>query len=233
MSDDELLLQQQIEYYRARAAEYDDWVYRRGRYDRGEKHREKWLAELDRVRDALRLANPGGDVLELACGTGLWTKHLLENCDRLVAVDAASEALEVNRRKFNDRRIEYIHADLFNWKPSGRFDFIFFAFWLSHVPVSRFKNFWSMIGGAVKTGGTVFFVDSRFIADSTAVDHEPLGREGRAKRRLNDGREFEIVKVFHEPSRLSADLRALGWFGQVENSGDHFYYGSFRRPAGT
>lgn len=29
------ILEEQIEYYRARAAEYDDWWFRRGRYDRG------------------------------------------------------------------------------------------------------------------------------------------------------------------------------------------------------
>ncbi|QFS50036.1 hypothetical protein [Nostoc sphaeroides] len=31
------VIQQQIEYYRARANEYDQWFYRTGRYDRGEE----------------------------------------------------------------------------------------------------------------------------------------------------------------------------------------------------
>ena len=29
------ILQEQIDYYRARAAEYDEWFNRQGRYDRG------------------------------------------------------------------------------------------------------------------------------------------------------------------------------------------------------
>jgi demethylmenaquinone methyltransferase/2-methoxy-6-polyprenyl-1,4-benzoquinol methylase len=36
---DESTLKEQIEYYRARAAEYDEWHLRTGRYDRGEDHR--------------------------------------------------------------------------------------------------------------------------------------------------------------------------------------------------
>ena len=34
MSEDGIL-QDQIEYYRARAGEYDEWWFRTGRYDRG------------------------------------------------------------------------------------------------------------------------------------------------------------------------------------------------------
>ena len=35
MGEQHQLLDEQIAYYRARAAEYDDWWFRRGRYDRG------------------------------------------------------------------------------------------------------------------------------------------------------------------------------------------------------
>ncbi|HWB12935.1 MAG TPA: hypothetical protein VG826_27165 [Pirellulales bacterium] len=40
MNDD--LLHEQLAYYRARAAEYDQWFLRQGRYDRGEEHRIQW-----------------------------------------------------------------------------------------------------------------------------------------------------------------------------------------------
>ena len=40
------LIQEQIAYYRARAAEYDDWFFRRGRYDRGRDFNEQWTGEL-------------------------------------------------------------------------------------------------------------------------------------------------------------------------------------------
>src|SRR5688500_69836 len=51
--DDARLLKEQIEYYRARANEYDEWAFRRGRYDRGPHHRAVWLAEVAAVERAL------------------------------------------------------------------------------------------------------------------------------------------------------------------------------------
>ena len=74
MTDDDSLLKQQIEYYRARATEYDDWFLRIGRYDRGEDHRKKWFAELEQVREALATAHPGGDATTglRVSGCGFW-----------------------------------------------------------------------------------------------------------------------------------------------------------------
>jgi hypothetical protein len=67
--DDRRLLDEQIEYYRARAEEYDEWWFRKGRYDRGEEQRQAWFAEVAQVEAALRQAGPGG-----ALG---WTGYVL------------------------------------------------------------------------------------------------------------------------------------------------------------
>ena len=130
MSDEAQLLDEQIEYYRARAAEYDDWFYRRDRYDRGEEHRQQWFAEAQEVRDALATAAPSGNALELACGTGVWTRELLRSASRVVAVDASPEVVEINRRCVGEAPVEYVLADIFDWEPTSRFDFVFFGFWL-------------------------------------------------------------------------------------------------------
>jgi hypothetical protein len=39
------VLHEQLEYYRARAAEYDQWWWRRGRFDRGAELNARWFAE--------------------------------------------------------------------------------------------------------------------------------------------------------------------------------------------
>ena len=80
--DEESLIQQQIEYYRARSSEYDEWFLRTGRYDRGDEHRKQWFAEVTGVHKALESSNPAGNILELACGTGLWTKHLVPHAGK-------------------------------------------------------------------------------------------------------------------------------------------------------
>lgn len=222
------LLDEQVEYYRARAAEYDEWFLRQGRYDRGPSHRAEWFGEIALVEAALRDALPRGDVLELACGTGLWTRHLADGRRRVVAVDTSPEAIAINRARVKSDAVEYVVADLFSWVPPARqFEAVFFAFWLSHVPVARCDMFWQRVRTALRPGGTVFFVDGLFEQASTARDHVPLDVSGVAQRRLNDGREFRVVKVFYEPALLERQLSQGGWRGWVRSSGRFFVYGSF------
>lgn len=198
-------LDTQIAYYRARAAEYDEWFYRQGRYDRGPAQREQWFREVGIVQNALAGLAPLGDVLELACGTGLWTERLAAAADHVHAIDASPEVFAIDSL------------------PAA--DFVFFGFWLSHVPPDRFDSFWRTVRSALRPRGRVFFVDSRLAPSSTAVDHEPPTDAGIERRKLNDGREFEIVKVFYQPEPLQQRLASLGWRANVRTSGDYFVYG--------
>jgi demethylmenaquinone methyltransferase/2-methoxy-6-polyprenyl-1,4-benzoquinol methylase len=44
-------------------------------------------------------------------------------------------------------------------------------------------------------------------------------------RRLNDGREFRIVKIFYDPSGLEARLADMGWRFAVRTTDRHLLYG--------
>jgi demethylmenaquinone methyltransferase/2-methoxy-6-polyprenyl-1,4-benzoquinol methylase len=222
------LLEEQLHYYRARAAEYDDWFLRRGQFDRGVEENAKWSRELRALDMALRETKPAGDVLELACGTGWWTKRLLSGAIRLLAVDAAPEMLRLNRQRVRDPRVEYVQADLFDWQPTDRFDFVFFAFWLSHVPTDRFEAFWSMVADALKPSGRVFFADNKRVPGASASTDDANGQV----RRLNDGREFRIVKVYYEPEELTGSLTRLGWRCQVRTTEKFFIFGVADRTGG-
>jgi SAM-dependent methyltransferase len=223
---DRELLDEQIAYYRARAPEYEEWFLRLGRYDRGEEHRRAWQEEVARVEAALRDAQPRGRVLELACGTGLWTRRLAEHAELVTAVDASPEVIRMNRERLAGGRVRYVEADLFAWAPSETYDFVFFGFWLSHVPPARFEAFWSMVRAALAPGGSVFFVDNANDPQIAARDHRLPGPDDFVMdRRLNDGRHFRVVKVFYEPPELEARLRALGWRGRVQSTGEFFVHG--------
>ncbi len=229
-------LDEQILYYRARAGEYDAWFLREGRYDRGDAHREEWNAEIVRAEEALAAAAPGGRVLELACGTGLWTRRLIATADELTAIDASPEVQQIARGRIAEEapdragRVDWRIADLFDWRPDATWDFIFFGFWLTHVPNDRFDAFWNTVADALAPGGTVFFVDSLWTPDSTAVDHDLGGKDaGLVERRLDDGRTFRVVKVFRHPDRLHERLEALGWVGEVRPLGKYFHVGCVRR----
>jgi demethylmenaquinone methyltransferase/2-methoxy-6-polyprenyl-1,4-benzoquinol methylase len=225
--DETALLHEQRAYYRARAREYDQWWERKGRFDRGAEANARWFEEAAELRRALDRFDPAGTVLELACGTGIWTRELTRRATRLVAVDASAEMLEINRRCADAGAVEYVQADLFEWQPpAGAFDVCFFGFWLSHVPETRFARFWETVGTALRPGGRVFFLDSDRTDRSTAVDHV-LPHDGETMlRKLDDGREFRIVKRFYAPDRLRRRLFELGWDVDVHNTGEFFIYGS-------
>lgn len=228
MSEPELLAEQ-MSYYRARAGEYDDWFYRRGRYDRGPEANAGWLKELATVEAAIADLAPLGDVVELAAGTGLWTRWLATLGDSVTAVDASEEVLAINAARVANDKVERVVADLFSWEPPRRFDTVFFGFWLSHIPPERLDWFWHFVAELLIDGGRFFFVDSRYNEHSTARDHQLEGETATSvTRRLDDGREFRIVKVFHDPHDLQRRLAERGWHADVRASGNYFIYGSGR-----
>ena len=49
VNDERQLLADQIAYYRARAAEYDAWWFRTGRFDRGAANNAAWRADVASV----------------------------------------------------------------------------------------------------------------------------------------------------------------------------------------
>ncbi len=172
-------------------------------------------------------------MLELACGTGLWTRVLARHAQRVTAVDAAPEMLALNRERLaaaGRTNVDYLRADLFRWEPPrASYHACFFAFWLSHVPESRFAGFWETVALALKPGGRVFFIDSARSEHSTAADHHlPEGNEDTMRRRLDDGREFQIVKRFYDPDLLHKRLAELGFDVEVRSTGEYFIYGSGR-----
>ena len=233
----EEVLAEQVAYYRARAPEYDDWWERRRGYDLGEQVTSAWRADAALLRDALDAFAPRGQVLELAAGTGIWTGELLRHADRVLAVDAAPEALAINRAKHDGRRVDYVVADLFSWMPPRRFDAVCFAFWLSHVPSARWAQFWALVDRALAPGGRVWFCDSAspeyaasYGPEVYRVRADRLGWAGEYhQRRLRDGRAFEIVKRYWHPLELETELAAIGWHAVVRNTRWAFIQGSATR----
>jgi demethylmenaquinone methyltransferase/2-methoxy-6-polyprenyl-1,4-benzoquinol methylase len=226
------LIADQIAYYRARAREYDDTLRQLERYvslggSVAGRPGDEEGKEVATLLDALERMRPFDSVLELACGTGWWTQWLAQHGRRVTAVDAAEEMLALNRERVKAANVKYIVADVFSWKPDRKFDLVFFAFWLSHVPHDRFAAFWQLVGDALAPHGRVFFVDELGTDETrgleTRVDEDAVLRE------LEDGRQFRAVKVFYQPSVLEANLSALGWNVEVRPAGRRFYWGQSTR----
>ncbi|HET6873715.1 MAG TPA: class I SAM-dependent methyltransferase [Acidimicrobiales bacterium] len=212
------LLAVQRHYYDLRAPDYMN-------VNRPSDRRVRGLLASWQAERLVERFGPAGDVLELACGSGAFTGRLVRHARTLTAVDGSARMLELNRGVVADSRVEYVCADLFDWKPPRRFDAVFFGFWLSHVPPPRFESFWSMVAACLQPGARVGFVDED---DRGRVleAHLTNGSVPTARRILGDGRQFDIVKVFWDPSELRGRLGELGWEATIERVGDHHLYGT-------
>jgi SAM-dependent methyltransferase len=210
--DDEVqaLVAEQVAYYRAHAPDYDDAYLGK---------------DWDRCVEELPIA---GDVLELACGTGHWTPMLAARARSVTAVDAAPEALALARRRVRGLPVEFIQADVFSWQPPRRFDTVFFAFWLTHVPPARFAAFWSMVSAALAPGGRVCFIDS---SSSESGSEQVLADQSTPTvwRRLRDGSQHRVVKVYYTPGELAARLAELGWSTEIRETSTPVLVGTARR----
>jgi demethylmenaquinone methyltransferase/2-methoxy-6-polyprenyl-1,4-benzoquinol methylase len=232
MTDDKLL-QEQMAYYRARAAEYDEWFYRTGRYDYGEAINAQWFAEIEVVRDALRRLQPAGHVLELACGTGIWTEELVRIGTDVTAVDASAEMLAITQAKLPDASLTCIQADLFTWEPDRTYDTVCFAFWLSHVPPERLDTFLAKVARATRPGGSIFMVDSREALHSGAKMNQTVVLDDLVhERKLKDGRTFRVIKRYYQPEELQAHLAHAGFAPSVHTTHQFFIYATGHRQPG-
>ena len=65
---------------------------------------------------------------------------------------------------------------------------------------------------------------------STAANHIlPDAGNPIAQRKLDDGRQFRIIKIFYEPAELQNRLEMAGWIGDVRTTGAYFIYGCVQR----
>ena len=233
-------LAEQLAYYRQAAAEFD---------------RHAHAALLNEVASRLQgRVNLSGDVLEIACGAGQWTAWLAESARPMTAIDAAPEMLEFARRRLTSRmagQVELVCADVFDWRPPRRYQAVFFAFWLSHVPPARFAAFWELVAACLAPDGWAAFVDdgpgeaafevnldagadpptaSRHLPDRgwnrgwTPV--RPAGWRARdGSERPQPASEHRAVKVLHHPEQLARSLAGIGWAARVEPLRETFFVG--------
>jgi len=214
------LLASQRTYYDARADEYGK-ESKPDRKNPGLMTAEVGGALVDEF-------GPIGDVLELACGTGGFTREIVRHAQSVTAVDASPRMLAISQRRLDDPKVTYVCSDIFAWEPERAYDAVFFGFWLSHVPPTAFDDFWTLVRTCLAPHGRMAFVDE----DDRAAGHDDrcsIGGVPAARRTLSDGREFEIVKVFWRPEDLENRLRSSGWDINVRRVGETFMYGVGRR----
>jgi SAM-dependent methyltransferase len=193
-------------YYDRRAAVYED-IYRRDDPVR--------QAELKMVEEYARAKLAGRRVLEIACGTGFWSRKIVHVARHITAIDSSREMLAIARGKTDPpAKIDFRLADAFALDDvPGRFDGALAIFWLSHVPKSRIALFLEGLRRRVDRGASIVMADNMFNDGLGGEIVRPEGSEDAFKiRELPDGSRYRIVKNYYR----SADLHALFHSGTID-----------------
>lgn len=208
-------VEDQIGYYRRRAAVYDQWWYPQGDHAVDSRTDTLWAQDTDEIEAWVSTVGLTGNVLELAAGTGLFTRLLVRQADSVRAVDSSPEVLELNRQRLPDAAVSYQVGNIFELLPTPRrYDGIAFTYWHSHVPDDRLDEFWDGVAASLAPDGSVLLVDS---APWPPGDAALLERRAET-RTLPDGTEHLIAKRYWSPSDLSAMLTDRGWDAKVSTT---------------
>jgi SAM-dependent methyltransferase len=187
-----------VDYYRRRAAEYED-IY-------AKPERQTDLAFLKReIPERLRDRH----VLEIACGTGYWTALVAQSARRVVATDVAEEPMQIARAKaYPPDVVRFQFADAYALDSSlGRFDAALAVFWWSHVPRARLAAFVSSLHARLEPGSRVLLMDNRYIdRSSTPISEWDAEGNSYQLRRLADGSENRVLKNFPTEDELRRSL---------------------------
>lgn len=196
--DPSSLLDEMRTYYDRRAPVYDSSMG----YDD-----PPTVRSLGPVVDVLREAMRGRSVLEVACGPGFWTSHVVPVVQSIVATDINDSTLaEARAKRLDASRISFVRADAYDLPEfSERFDGAFAVDFLAHVPLSRLSLFLDGLGARLAPRARVAF------CDQTPGPHSITGvrdAEGNPlqERELPDGSRYRVIKHFFSDDEYRAML---------------------------
>ena len=191
-----------LEYYAARADEYEKVYAKPERKD-----------DLARLHDAIPAYFVGRRVLEIACGTGYWTRLIAPRAVHTTACDLTLEVLTIARlAQPEDDAVSFEVADAFNLDDvPGQFDAAFAGFWWSHVELRDLPRFLGGLHARLEPGSRVMFVDNQYVDGSNwPVTRVDAAGNTYQRRTLDNGDEFDVLKNFPSADALETAIASAG-----------------------
>jgi SAM-dependent methyltransferase len=186
-------------YYADRAYEYNKTFLR--------PERQKDIKKLHKMLKTLLSTHK---VLEVACGTGYWTKTIASVSKFVTAVDINEKVLQVAKsRDIPSEKVIFIQDDVYSLnKIKDHFSAGFAGSWWSHILKSKLKEFLTLFHSKLHSNALVVFLDNRH-AERNSTPISRIDSDGNTYqiRKLEDGREYEILKNFPTKQEI---LKTLG-----------------------
>ena len=201
-----------VRYYERRQPEYE------AVYSKPERQEElAWLEE-----ELLRLV-AGRRVLELACGTGYWTRRMAPVAASVHATDASAQLASGALESCSGGNVTSGILDAYAVPSSPEVDCVVAGFLYSHVPVAKRRPLLEGIASAVRSGTPLVLFDNLHVEGSnTPVSRRTAEGDTYQQRMLADGSSHEVLKNFLDAAELKASLGEF--FGEVVvKEGQYFW----------
>ncbi|KQP37536.1 bifunctional 2-polyprenyl-6-hydroxyphenol methylase/3-demethylubiquinol 3-O-methyltransferase UbiG [Pseudorhodoferax sp. Leaf274] len=184
-------------YYAARAPEYDRV------YDKPERQ-----ADLRAIEAWLPTVFHGSRLVEVACGTGYWSRFLAPVVQEMLGIDASVETLSIARRRVTAAHALFAVGDAYRLPACpGGFSAAFAGFWFSHIPQERVALFLQGLHATLAPGARVVFLDNRYVeGSSTPIAETDAFGNTYQLRRLQDGSTHRVLKNFPSEQALRSAL---------------------------
>lgn len=148
------------------------------------------------IAEGARLG-PSSTVIEIGCGTGLFTEMFAQSGADIVAVDLSPDLLEIARRR-NLARVRFLERNFEDCAVEGPFDAVIGSSVLHHLDLERA---WGKIYSLLKPGGIMSFAEPNMLNPQVYC-------ERHFRRFFPQTSPDETAFV---PSRLKRDLERAGF----------------------
>ncbi len=187
-------------YYRERAAEYDRF------YEVPQR-----LEDLARLRTWLVDRVGGRTILEVAAGTGHWTKVAAVVARAIVATDYNGETLAIAAKRKLGRNVSLRVADAYALPNFAEtFDAGMAHLWWSHVEKHRRREFLTHFAAHLQPGALLLMIDQTYVEGVTPpiVRQDDAGNQ-YSLRKLANGSTYEIVKNYPSDAELRENVATV------------------------
>lgn len=197
------MIENLTKYYQKRAKEYD-LVYQKP---------ERQI-DLHQLHVYLKNAFVAQNVLEIACGTGYWTKSIAETCTSILATDINDEVIAIATTKdYGVTSVRFEQMDFWQLKKADHvFDSVFGGFIWSHILKKELPRFLEILKDQLGAKGELIFIDNKYVkGSSTPIARTDTAGNTYQNRQLQNGEVYEVLKNFPTEKEVKNLIGPLGF----------------------
>lgn len=127
---------------------------------------EQWI-----IRDWLEAVPPGGNVLDLGCGAGVWTEIFARRFARVIGMEHSASMLRAARARLAPYpRVHLLQDDIRNRLPEGPFQLVFFGGMCMYLNDDEVLAVLRELQASLAPGATIILRESCLPGEATVLE---------------------------------------------------------------